>query len=103
MPTRQSMKALALTMLLVFASVLAHASAGQAGKIIVGKNVHISTDRPDLEHGESVICASLTNPAHLVAAAASTTGGKEFQGHGEITGEIVYSSSDGGKTWKYGF
>src|SRR5262249_20767645 len=35
--------------------------------------------------------------------AASTTGGKEFQGPGEITGEIVYSSSDGGKTWKFAF
>ena len=82
---------LATTTLLTVATFFhARTSSEQTQKrITVGANVLISGDRPDMEHGEAVICASPVNRNHLVAAAASTTGGKDFQGPGETTGEIV--------------
>lgn len=71
------------------------------GRIAVGPNVMISADRPAQEHGEAVICASSSDPNLLVAAAASATNGKPIYAYGENSGEIVYFSRDGGRTWHY--
>ncbi len=72
-----------------------------AQQIRVGPGVQVSRDRPQQEHGEAVICAHLSNPDLLIAAAASATHAKPIYAHGETSGEIAYYSTDGGASWHY--
>src|SRR5260370_16255518 len=63
----------------------------------------VSADRPPYEQGEGVICASLTDPALLIAAATTTSHGGQLLAPGEVTSEMVYYSRDGGKRWHFAF
>src|ERR1044071_6104710 len=76
-------------------------SPAAASVIDVAPNVMVSSERPAQEHGEAVICASLSDPNFLIAAAASATNGKPIYAHGETSGEIAYYSRDGGRSWHY--
>lgn len=92
------------TMRLALLSAITWLAAGGAGlaqkapgpvRISVQPNVQISRDRPNIDQGEPVICASLTDPNRLIAAAT---------GQGEtVRGEYVYTSEDGGRSWRFVF
>ncbi len=81
----------------------AAAPAKTGSSIQVGPNVAISRDRPALEHGEAVICASLSDPNLLIAAATSQRNGKQFMTMDENFGPSVYYSRDNGRTWHHAF
>jgi hypothetical protein len=66
-------------------------------RVTVGANVMISRDRPETEHFEAVICSSLHDPDKMIAASMASDRGAEMDG------QIVYVSSDGGRSWHYSF
>ena len=92
-----------LTALAIVLSPGAMAAQAAPGRIVVSKNALVSGDRPKNEHGETVICASLTDPNLLIAGGMTTTNGGQLQAFGETTHQLVYASRDGGKTWHYAF
>ncbi|MCD6193972.1 MAG: exo-alpha-sialidase [Candidatus Aminicenantes bacterium] len=68
---------------------------GQAKeKIIVGKNVHVSKMRNNIEHGEVILASDPYNPNNLIGASMMISNKKNKF----IT--VVYASFDGGKTWE---
>ena len=92
-----------LTALVITPSPDAIAAQAATGRIVVSKNALVSGDRPKNEHGETVICASLSDPNLLIAGGMTTTNGGQLQAFGETTYQLVYSSRDGGKTWHHAF
>ncbi|QEH34964.1 hypothetical protein OJF2_35090 [Aquisphaera giovannonii] len=72
-----------------------------AGKpsVSVGPNVQVSRANARVPHAEVVIAADPTRPEHLLAASmlAAEEGAKEE------SRVVVYSSSDGGRTWAVSF
>src|SRR5688500_14794700 len=80
------MKSSAMIMVTAFCAVAPSANAF-AQRITVGKNVHVSAQRPDIKHNETTIAA---DPFHAKRLLACTM----------LTGGVAaYTSFDGGLTW----
>src|SRR5260370_28685916 len=61
-------------------------------RITVGPNVQVSKARANIPHGEVILAADSTKPARLLA-------GSMIEQPDAGDSVVVYSSSDGGKTW----
>ena len=77
----------------LFSSCLVFGQLPVRQPITVGKNVHVSSERGQVEHGEVVLAADPGDPQRLLGASMQVSGEKN-----RLT-TVVYASSDGGSTW----
>src|SRR5690348_5349869 len=73
----------------------AWAAPSAVSQIIVGPNVHVSQDRPKLQHGEDLAAADPANASNIIACTMA------FFPEKNVVGVTVYVSSDEGKTWRH--
>jgi hypothetical protein len=71
-------------------------AADSKAHVVVGKNVHVSTARPDLMHQGCTIAADDSTPARLFAASMVTPPNR-------LPGVVGYYSHDGGASWQLGY
>jgi hypothetical protein len=84
-----------LTLVIIVASLVTAWSASEAqyAKVSVGKNVQVSTARPDDDHFEVIMNADPEHPGRLVACA-------HLPREKVFTHIVTYRSDDAGKTWR---
>lgn len=82
----------------ILGACLASGLEGQAARIDVGDDGHVSVSRADVVHVEPTIAASPSDPSRVVIASmiVRRPRSRDFQDSWSV---VVYATRDGGRTW----